>query len=211
MPRPRFSRLDPGRQREILEHAAREFAAHGYEHASLNQIIEALALNKGVFYYYFDGKADLFGAVLEMIWDSFFPSGAYDVETLDGSTFWPSLEKWLRDNHARFRREPWLAGLVRMISDPPKEARADAAIAQLLARGHAWAETLVRRGQEVGAVRTDVPSQLLLDVLTGADQAADRWLLANWDRFSEDERERVSFLIFDLWRRIAVPATAPAV
>ena len=67
MPRPRFSKLPVLRQREILERAAQEFAACGYEHASLNHIIDALGLNKGVFYYNFDSKADLFAAVVQMV------------------------------------------------------------------------------------------------------------------------------------------------
>jgi AcrR family transcriptional regulator len=206
MPRPRFARLEPERQRQILERAAEEFAAHGYEHASLNHIIEALGLNKGAFYYHFDGKADLFAAVVQMAWDRFFPREGFDVEALGAATFWPSLESLLRDNHARLREEPWLAGITRLLASPPQGAGVDEGVATLLARGHVWARSLLRRGQEVGAVRTDLPLDLLLDVITAADQAADRWLVAHWDQFTADEREQASLRIFELWRRVANPA-----
>jgi AcrR family transcriptional regulator len=207
MPRPRFARLAPDRQRQILERAAEEFGAHGYTHASLNRVIERLGLNKGAFYYCFDGKADLFGAVVQMVWDRFVPNG-FDIAALDAASFWPSIRRLLRENHARIREEPWLAGIARLLANPPQSAAADAAISDVLTRGRAWARSLVQRGQEVGAVRTDVELDLLLDALMAVDQAADRWLLAAWDRLTPTEREAASVLVFDLWRRIADPAPA---
>lgn len=60
MPRPRFQKLSIEKQQAILEAAAREFSAHGYEGASINKILETAQLSKGAAYYYFDDKADLF-------------------------------------------------------------------------------------------------------------------------------------------------------
>src|SRR5512139_3840989 len=79
VPRPRFFKLDPERRRQILETAAAEFSEHGFRHASLNHVIEALDLSKGVFYYYFDSKADLFGAVVDLTWDLLVPSSSFDM------------------------------------------------------------------------------------------------------------------------------------
>jgi hypothetical protein len=79
-------------------------------------------------------------------------------------------------------------------------------MAERLALGHAWMDALVRRGQEVGAVRRDVPTDLLLVVLAAADQAGDRWMLDRWPALTFDERERLSLQIFNLWRRIAAPS-----
>ena len=39
MPRPRFDKLAVGKRERILEAAAKEFAAHGYDGASLNRIL----------------------------------------------------------------------------------------------------------------------------------------------------------------------------
>ena len=65
MPRPRFERIDPSLRETLLAVATRELARAGYEGASLNQIIAAAGLSKGVFYYYFDDKADLAVTVFE--------------------------------------------------------------------------------------------------------------------------------------------------
>ncbi len=205
MPRPRFARLEPERRRQILEHAAEEFAAHGYQQASLNHIIEALGLNKGVFYYYVDGKADLFAAVMRRVWETAMPAEALAVGRLNANTFWPTLERLLRENHRRMGERPWLAGILRMLLEAPPEASLDGVVAEQLSQAHRWVRALLRRGQEVGAIRTDLPLELLLDVVTKADQAADRWLLANWERLTPREREQTGRQALDLWRRIADP------
>ena len=208
MPRPRFARLEPQRRRQILERAAEEFGSHGYQHASHNHIIEALSLNTGIFYYYFDSKADLFAAVMRMIWETAVPTETMDVARLSAETFWPSLQRLLQENHRRMRERPWFAGILRMLLDAPRAAGIDAVIAEQLSQAHLWVKGLLRRGQEVGAVRTDLPEDLLLEVLTRADQAADRWLLANWDRLTPEEREEAGLRTIDLWRRIANPSRA---
>jgi AcrR family transcriptional regulator len=48
----------------ILDGAARTFAAHGYEGASMSMITEAACVSKGTIYQHFSGKAALFGAAV---------------------------------------------------------------------------------------------------------------------------------------------------
>ena len=60
MPRPRFARLTAAKRERIMEAAAKEFAAHGYEGATLNRILVEAGISKGAAYYYFDDKADLY-------------------------------------------------------------------------------------------------------------------------------------------------------
>ena len=56
MPRPRFEKLSAEKREQILETAAKAFAAHGYDGASLNQILADADISKGAAYYYFDNK-----------------------------------------------------------------------------------------------------------------------------------------------------------
>ena len=77
----------------ILETAAFEFAAHGFEGASLNRIIERCVMSKSSFYYYFDDKAQLFAVLIDqatarLAADVGFPS----PETLSGADFWAQIE-----------------------------------------------------------------------------------------------------------------------
>ncbi|MDQ2929147.1 MAG: TetR/AcrR family transcriptional regulator [Caldimonas sp.] len=52
-------------QQEILRAAMAEFADHGFGGARIDAIAERAGVNKKLIYYYFEGKDDLFLAVLE--------------------------------------------------------------------------------------------------------------------------------------------------
>ena len=52
-------------QQEILAAAMAEFAAHGFGGARIEAIAERAGVNKKLIYYYFEGKDELFLAVLE--------------------------------------------------------------------------------------------------------------------------------------------------
>ncbi len=210
MPRPRFLKLDPARRVQILERAAQEFSDHGYRHASLNRVIEALGLSKGLFYYYFDDKADLFAAVIRMVWETVLPDDLFDPARLDADNFWSTLRAFLLQSHARVREKPWLVGLARLLMAPAYDADFDPVVAAELRQAQGWARSLLQRGQQLGAVRTDVPLELLTDVLSAADQASDRWWLARWDQLTPEQREHLAEGTFDLWRRIAEPGRAPS-
>src|SRR5258707_9812436 len=64
MPFERFEKLVPAKRERILEVAAQEFAANGFEGASVNRILERAQMSKGAAYYYFADKAALFGAAV---------------------------------------------------------------------------------------------------------------------------------------------------
>lgn len=48
----------------LVEHALELFAEHGYGAVSIPDVVRAAGLTKGAVYHQFDGKADLFAAVL---------------------------------------------------------------------------------------------------------------------------------------------------
>jgi AcrR family transcriptional regulator len=52
------------RRRQILDVAAGLFAERGYHPTSVADIVEALGVGKGVFYWYFESKEDLFLEIL---------------------------------------------------------------------------------------------------------------------------------------------------
>jgi AcrR family transcriptional regulator len=54
--------LSPEKERQILDGAARAFAADGYEGASMSRIAAVAGVSKGTLYNYFAGKRELFAA-----------------------------------------------------------------------------------------------------------------------------------------------------
>lgn len=52
------------RRRQLLEFATRRFAENGYHPTSVAEIVQGLGVGKGVFYWYFDSKEQLFQEIL---------------------------------------------------------------------------------------------------------------------------------------------------
>ena len=52
------------RRRQLIEFAARRFAAHGYHPTSVTDLVEGVGVGKGVFYWYFESKEALLRQIL---------------------------------------------------------------------------------------------------------------------------------------------------
>ena len=52
------------RRRELMDTAARAFAADGYHTTSVTSIVDGLGVGKGVFYWYFESKDELLEEIL---------------------------------------------------------------------------------------------------------------------------------------------------
>jgi AcrR family transcriptional regulator len=52
------------RRRQILDESARLFAERGYHPTSVGEIVDSLGVGKGVFYWYFESKENLFLEIL---------------------------------------------------------------------------------------------------------------------------------------------------
>ena len=52
------------RRLELLDYAARHFASQGYHPTSVTDIVDGLGVGKGVFYWYFASKEELFRQIL---------------------------------------------------------------------------------------------------------------------------------------------------
>ena len=205
MARPRFANLDLDTRHRILETAAEEFASRGFEGVSLNQLIDRLGMSKGSFYYYFDDKADLFTTVADLAWAIVLPVEQLDLETFNADTYWPSLEALMQEARSRIRANPWLVGFTRLMYDPPEIAGVRESLAEKFDEARQWQAELIRRGQTLGAVRDDLPVELLQAVLVGADEAGDRWFVSNWDDLEEKEIERLFQEVFAIFKRMLEP------
>lgn len=205
MARPRFQNLDREIRHRILETAAAEFAANGFDGTSLNRLLGRVGLSKGSFYYYFDDKADLFDTVAAHARRIVQPAIDFDPGALDAATFWPTLELMLWEGRARVRENPWLAGFLRRLDQMPRSGAAAERGDSRIQAPQNWLAELVRQGQKVGAVRSDLPAPLLQVLLAGADEVGDQWVIDNWHRFETTEIERISEAVVAILRGILEP------
>jgi TetR/AcrR family transcriptional regulator, transcriptional repressor of aconitase len=203
MAHPRFNRLAPERQKAILDVAAEEFAEHGFDGASYNRIIERAGISKGTAYYYFEGKEDLYATVLETtvaglvkrVGDWAPPGGAEDFWRQLRRTYFALLDFVLDDERS--------ARLLRGLSQARTNPRLQAAWLRFEAPVTGWLQRVLADGRKVGAVRTDVPEELLLVAMMGVGQATDFWLLEQWERHGAPTLQQSAEQVFSLLEDLA--------
>ena len=180
MVRPRFAKLPPAQQHAILRAALDEFAAHGFHDASLNRIIDAAGISKGSMYYYFDGKEDLFAHVTRVEFERLLTAvGPVDIPAEPGPVaFWSAVESYYLDTAIELAVRPQLAALVRGWLAASDNAALQRAREDLEQEILPWIDRVLTAGQASGAVRTDLPSGLLIAVALGMGQAMDTWLMS---------------------------------
>ncbi|MBO0980155.1 TetR/AcrR family transcriptional regulator [Microbacterium sp. SD291] len=180
MPRPRFHRLAPEQQATILDTALDEFAAHGFRDASLNRIIAAAGISKGSMYYYFDGKEDLYIHVIRAGLEQLLvDGGGAPVPAGNGGpdAFWASLEQQYLQLMRTLAASPRLAGLLRDWLSGTGAPALGAAQRDAEQATLPWLQKTLATGQAVGAVRTDLPPELIIALAMGMGQAIDTWLI----------------------------------
>ena len=208
MPRLRFQRAALEKRDALLDAATREFATYGYEDASINRILLAAGFSKGSFYYYFDDKPDLAVAVLERwaaqfenVWDDF-PQPTTPEE------FWAAGEALMNRGSAQIHDMPTVStdaimrlGTALARHADVRERLATTVVPKMMSKiVEVW-----KRGQEIGAVRTDMP---VTDILTLAQEAKltlVRLRLPTDRPATAQEIDDFARLHFDLVRRISEP------
>lgn len=150
----RQERLKDEKRTRLIEAAIEEFNEHGLQKASYNRIIERSGLSKGSVYYYFDNKDSLLRTVIEEIGERFLDA-VEDVglpETREA--YWDSVWEYRQREVAFFIANPSFARILMMLGE--RDLNFDDPLWRAFERPIRFLAGLVRRGQELGAVRDDL-------------------------------------------------------
>ncbi|MCM5557064.1 TetR/AcrR family transcriptional regulator [Pleomorphomonas sp. JP5] len=203
MSRNRFDNLSAERQKALFEAAAEEFAAKGFDAASLNRILEKSGMSKSSLYYYFDDKADLFVTLIERALSVLFGQiGAFETERLTAETYWSDITLHYKKAVAVVGDNDWLVrfgGLFYQLRGDPKRGGPTGRLFEVIRR---WTKALIERGQAVGVVRDDLPISMLIEIAVGLFETLDRWVVANWADLSEAERQALPEVHVGLFRNL---------
>lgn len=60
-----FENLDYDKQKRIIDAALKEFREKGFDQASTNQIVKEAGIGKGMLFYYFNNKKELYSYLIE--------------------------------------------------------------------------------------------------------------------------------------------------
>jgi AcrR family transcriptional regulator len=183
MPISRLKKLAPEKRERLFEVAAQEFASRGFEQASLNRILEQAQMGKSSAYYYFEDKADLFCAVIEHARERLqLDDLTLDLAALTAQTFWSAVAAVAREQLVRSFEHPWLFRVLRGFARLSPTLWEREPLAGLLQQFSSLVMQLIKRGQELGVIRADLPDDLLAAWLFALDQASDQWLMSHWEQ-----------------------------
>lgn len=204
MPNARWNKLSPDKQARILDAAARAFAENGLAGASINRILAEAGMSKGAAYYYFEDKADLFGTVATRCWDAFMAHADFSVADLTAKNFWPHVEELMRHACEHMASDPVMTMMAKAVwhMDTQKSVRA---LNDYVAFSHAWIGEVVRKGQALGMVRTDLPTELLIAIATALDQVTDRWWAESMEQRPVAQLTDISMRVFASVRELLSP------
>lgn len=207
MPRLRFNRASESKRGALLDAATREFAAHGYDEASIGRILLAAGFSKGSFYYYFDDKLDLAIAVLER-WAKQFESVWDEVPVpTTPDEFWSACASLMMERSmAKLRGESHVTtdAMMRLgtaLARHPeiRERLSNSAVSGMMTK----VVTIWTRGQEIGALRTDLSVSSLLALVQDLKLTLVRLLLPAERAATLDELEAFARVHLNLVRRVA--------
>lgn len=198
-------KLPPERREAMLEAAAREFAAHGYEGAALNRILEQVGVSKGAAYYYFDDKADLFLTVVTHYGRQLAPLEELNLAALTAETYWTTVDEFYRQPVLRALDRPWAFGAMKAGGKLSQVLHTRGPLAEYAAGIAGFARALLERGQALGVVRVDLPDDLLFGLLMAVDNACDDWMLAHLTELGQPEAEAVLDRVLDALHRLLRP------
>jgi len=169
-------REQPLSQDQILDAAEEVFARKGFYATPLKEIAELAGCSVGSVYSFFEGKEDLFAAVLHRRGREFVP-GMREV-LADGGDPREQLHRLAEYQVEYFRRHPRFgrlflraSGPTKLLLDPDRDETARARFAEAMT----LEAELFRRGQAAGALRVGDPEVLaqLFSGIIAAYQACD--------------------------------------
>lgn len=205
MPRPPFQNLPRERQEAILDIAATEFAEHGFAGASYNRVLERAGLAKGVAYYYFEGKEDLYLTIIRTAGERLIGHLGKPPDSRTPDEFWKNIRALYLSLLAFLVAHPREARLMRGFVQARSLPKLHEAYRELESGIGGAVAHFIDQGIEIGAVRTDVPKDLLLAIVLGAGQAGDLWVLDQWERHGERRARAGAEKVLSLIQEIAAP------
>jgi AcrR family transcriptional regulator len=208
VPRGSFERLPKERRTRILAVAAEEFAKFGFHAASYNRLLTRAGLGKSSAYHYFEDKADLFLTVVSDRYRAFFESVDSSFEPSTPEDYWAIVNQVNLRGMQFMLSDPTSTALMRCLtregSSPPLTLYSE----RVLSTVDGYYRQFLKIGQRIGAVRSDLPFELLSRLARGLSATLDQAFLdqVDLDSVTSSRRlQRTAAQWTDLLRRVFEP------
>ncbi len=198
--------LTPERRRRLLETAAREFAAKGYEHASLNAIIRDCDMRKSSFYHYVGSKAALFDVVVQEAMNEL--ARVLDIpppSELAGPHYWDTVTRLVAEVLAVAARGDWYADVGRLFYLPDAPVAHCPMVREVLQSIGEWLRQALASGRACGAIRDDLPPSLQMALVSDVLRCLDHWSLQHMHEYPRPAQADITRGQIDILRRLLAP------
>jgi hypothetical protein len=128
-----------------------------------------------------------------------------DLDALTAESFWPEYERLARENLERCRQEPWLLEASKLINSTSPDSLDSKLLHDLGQKRRDWEAAWIARGQELGVLRNDIPTDLLATISFSVDRATNLWLLERIDEMGAEESGRLAFQVLESRRALLSP------
>jgi AcrR family transcriptional regulator len=207
--RRKFQELSVERRARILTVAAGEFAKNGFHGTSYNQLLAKAGVGKGSAYHYFSDKADLFVTLVADRYGAFLARFADLAQPTDVAQFWPFVTQLNLEGMRFMMEDPTSAALMRRLVVEEPSVALIIHSKRVLAALEEHYRGLLLLGQRLGAVRTDLPVDLLSGLGRTVGATFDRWVLSELGaapgRISQRRMRKVAEQWTDISRRLLEP------
>lgn len=201
----RFLRLSHERRTELLQIAARMFAERGYDGTSYNELLREVGMGKSQAYYYFEDKADFFITAVAAVYEGYYELAAALPEPRSAKEFWKQIEE-LHLIGFHYQAENPVAGQLSLaaLRSSVRFQLGDAllsGVGSTRSQHRAW----VLKGQRLGAVRTDLSKELLVEMSINQALFVDEWFAQHHLKCPRAKRKKLAAEFTDISRRMFQP------
>lgn len=201
----RFDKIAYEKRAQILEAAGRQFADHGYDGESLDHILQHADLSKGAAYYYFENKADLFATVVEHYVNIVLEESDEMLSMIEGLRDWDRIAQHLTSRDSKEEEHHNIFHSLRTAWELSREAHEDDTLNTLFKRVDDWFAKHLKRGQELGLIRKDIPRDLLADIYNGIQNSIGVWWAENSSRLDAEKVDQLHQTFVGLFIQLLAP------
>lgn len=147
----------------LLNSAFSVFATHGYERATIDEIVHQAGFSKGAFYVHFQSKEDLFWAMLEGRIAHLQDTMRQALDTTQSVA--ENQRRVLEAVFALDKKDPhWPALFVEFVAHAARNDRVREKLYEMYQRWHRFTVAMLEEGRTAGRVREDVDLEFMASV-----------------------------------------------
>ena len=185
MPTERIEGLETSRIAKIMTVAFEEFGAESYHKTSYNRIIQRGGCSKGTMYYYFKSKEDLFLTLLKAVGREFGYLAQSRPSSAGADQFWREAKMKLSDVVIRLSSKPLVASFITSLLSSENRRLTHPASGVIMQIDEKIEDYLIT-GQLIGAIRRDMPIELLTELVWSVWDTVISWSQKDRVRLSHD-------------------------